>query len=119
MGGMIAAIQQGFPQAEISRASYEYQQRVEKAEAVIVGVNRYQTQTDTPIETLRIDQAAEHSQTEKLHRLRKRRNNRDVARTLDVLRKTADSKSGATDNNLMPSLLDAVRSYATLGEICG
>ncbi len=119
MGGMIPAIQQGYPQAEIARASYEYQRKVETGEAVIVGVNRYQTQTDPPIKTLRIDQSAEHAQTEKLHRLRKTRNNGDVARTLDVLRKTADSKSGASDNNLMPSLIDAVRCYATLGEICG
>jgi methylmalonyl-CoA mutase N-terminal domain/subunit len=119
MGGMIAAIKQGFPQSEISRASYEYQQKVETGEAVIVGVNRYQTENDMPIETLRIDPAAERAQTEKLHRLRETRNNGDVARTLDVLRKTADAKSGASDNNLMPSLLDAVRCYATLGEICG
>ena len=124
MGGMIAAIQNGFPQAEISRASYEFQQKVEKSEAVIVGVNRYQTQADAPIETLRIDQTAEHSQIEKLHQLRKRRNNRDVERALDVLRgvalcKPADSNLNAGQHNLMPSLLDAVRAYATLGEICG
>jgi methylmalonyl-CoA mutase N-terminal domain/subunit len=124
MGGMIAAIQQGFPQAEISRASYEFQQKVEKAEAVIVGVNRYQTGSDAPIETLRIDQAAEHSQTEKLQRLRKRRNNRDVERALELLCRVASSKateasSGDSQHNLMPSLLDAVRCYATLGEICG
>ena len=70
MGGMIAAIERGFPQAEIARASYEFQQKIEKGEAIIVGVNRYQTETEQPIETLRIDQSAENRQIEKLRRLR-------------------------------------------------
>jgi methylmalonyl-CoA mutase, N-terminal domain len=119
MGGMIAAIERGFPQAEIARASYEYQRRVEDGEAVIVGVNRFQTAAEDPIETLRVDQAAETRQIEKLRQLRKTRNNGDVERSLGVLRRAADSQTGASDHNLMPPLLDAVRSYATLGEICG
>ncbi len=115
MGGMIAAIERGFPQSEIARASYEYQQKVERGEAVIVGVNRYRTEAEEPIETLHIDQSAEDRQIEKLRQLRKKRNNGDVERTLNVLRHAADAHS----QNLMPPLLDAVRSYATLGEICG
>jgi methylmalonyl-CoA mutase, N-terminal domain len=114
MGGMIAAIQRGFPQAEIARASFDFQQRVEKGEAVVVGVNRYQTKEEKPIETLRIDQSAETTQAHKLRELRETRNNGDVARNLDKLRGAAQGKG-----NLMPYLLDAVRSYATLGEICG
>jgi methylmalonyl-CoA mutase N-terminal domain/subunit len=114
MGGMIAAIQLGFPQVEIARASYEYQQKVEKAEAVVVDVNRYRQQAEEPIEILRIDQSAEARQIEKLRQLRKKRNNEDVERTLNVLRHAADANS----QNLMPPLLDAVRSCATLGEIC-
>jgi methylmalonyl-CoA mutase, N-terminal domain len=114
MGGMIAAIQRGFPQAEIARASFDFQQRVEKGEAVVVGVNRYQTKEEKPIETLRIDQSAETTQAHKLRELRETRNNGDVARSLDKLRQAAQGKG-----NLMPYLLDAVRSYATLGEICG
>jgi methylmalonyl-CoA mutase N-terminal domain/subunit len=115
MGGMIAAIERGFPQAEIARASYEYQRKIEKGEAVVVGVNRYRVDEEKPIETLRIDPSAESRQIEKLHQLRKTRNNGDVERTLNVLRHAADAPS----QNLMPPLLDAVRSYATLGEICG
>jgi methylmalonyl-CoA mutase N-terminal domain/subunit len=115
MGGMIAAIERGFPQAEIARASYEYQQKIEKGEAVVVGVNRYRADEEKPIETLRIDPSAEGRQIEKLRQLRKTRNNGDVERTLNVLRHAADAHS----QNLMPPLIDAVRSYATLGEICG
>jgi len=115
MAGMIAAIERGFPQTEIARASYEYQQKVEKAEAVIVGVNRYTVTEEKPIETLRIEKSAEDRQIEKVRQLRKRRHNGDVERALTVLRHAADANS----QNLMPPLLDAVRSYATLGEICG
>jgi methylmalonyl-CoA mutase, N-terminal domain len=111
MGGMIAAIQQGFPQAEIASASFEFQQKVERGEAVVVGVNRYRTQEEKPIETLRIDRSAETRQAEKLRALRETRNNRDVERALAALRVCPD--------NLMPPLLEAVRCYATLGEICG
>jgi len=114
LGGMIAAIERGFPQSEIARASYEYQQKIEKAEAVIVGVNRYTVTGEKPIETLHIEKSAEDRQIEKLRQLRKTRNNGDVEHSLHVLRRAADADS----QNLMPPLLDAVRSYATLGEIC-
>ena len=114
IGGMVAAIERGFPQSEIARASYDYQQKIEKAEAVVVGVNRHTVTEEKPIETLRIEKSAEGRQIEKLRRLRKRRNNGDVERTLNVLRHAADANS----QNLMPPLLDAVRSCATLGEIC-
>ena len=121
MGGMIAAIELGFPQAEIARASYEYQRKVEQGEAVIVGVNRFKTEREEPIETLRVDRMAETRQIEKLHELRKRRNNGDVSRTLNLLRRAASaSRAGSgTGCNLMPPLLDCVRVYATVGEICG
>jgi methylmalonyl-CoA mutase N-terminal domain/subunit len=115
MGGMVVAIRQGFPQAEIARASYEFQQRVEKGDAVIVGVNRYCTKEDEPIPTLRIDRSAEIRQIGKLHELRKTRHNEDVGRALDKLRRAA---AAGENTNLMPSLIDAVRCYATLGEIC-
>jgi methylmalonyl-CoA mutase N-terminal domain/subunit len=119
MGGMIAAIERGFPQAEIARASYDYQRRVEQGEAVIVGVNRFRAGEEEPIETLRIDQSAQDRQAEKLRQLRKRRNNGDVERTLNVLRREAAVNGRESDHNLMPPLLDAVRACATLGEICG
>jgi methylmalonyl-CoA mutase N-terminal domain/subunit len=120
MGGMVAAIERGFPQAEIQRSSYEYQRKIERGEAVIVGVNRYRVEDEEPIETIRIDQSAEDRQIEKLRQLRKRRNNGDVERTLIALRRAAAvSAQDLSSRNLMPPLLDAVRAYATLGEVCG
>ena len=113
MGGMIPAIENGYPQAEISRASYEFQQKIERGEQVIVGVNKFQSAAEKPIDTLKIDQKASELQCEKLRRLRATRNNENVARTLDTLKRAAGTK-----DNLMPPLLDAVRSYATVGEIC-
>jgi methylmalonyl-CoA mutase N-terminal domain/subunit len=119
MGGMIPAIEDGYPQNEIARASYEYQRRVESGEAVVVGVNRFQTERiqpekDQPIELLRIDAAAEAKQRDKLRSLRMRRGGENVERSLDALRRAAESRE-----NLMPPTLDAVRAYATVGEICG
>ncbi len=114
MGGMIPAIHAGYPQSEIARASYDYQKRVEDGSAVIVGVNRFQASApETPIDTLRIDRAAGEHQTKKLRRLRRERHNGDVERTLSALRTAAEGKT-----NLMPPLIDAVRAFATVGEIC-
>jgi methylmalonyl-CoA mutase N-terminal domain/subunit len=114
MGGMIAAINASYPQSEIARASYEYQLQVEQGEASIVGVNRFQSkEPEQPIDTLRIDQTAYDRQAKKLHRLRKERHNGNVERSLNALRRAAEG-----DSNLMPFLIDAVRNWATVGEIC-
>ena len=113
MGGMLGAIEKGFPQSEIAGASYAFQKEVEQGKEVIVGVNKFQTKQDKPIDTLRIDQSSSDLQCEKLRRLRETRHNKDVDSTLGALRRAAQG----TDN-LMPPLLDAVRAYATLGEIC-
>jgi methylmalonyl-CoA mutase N-terminal domain/subunit len=112
MGGMIAAIEAGFPQTEIASASYRYQREIESGERTIVGVNRFQSD-DQPIELLQIDEASERRQTAKLAALRARRDNGNVQKTLDALRRAAEGTE-----NTMPLLLDAVRAYATLGEIC-
>jgi methylmalonyl-CoA mutase N-terminal domain/subunit len=112
MGGMIAAIEAGFPQSEIAQASYRYQREIEEGERVIVGVNRFQSD-DHPIELLQIDEEASRHQQEKLAALRKRRDNGRVQKALDALKRTAEGTE-----NTMPYLLDAVKSYATLGEIC-
>jgi methylmalonyl-CoA mutase N-terminal domain/subunit len=113
MGGMIPAIEANFPQGEIARASYEFQSAVEKNEQVIVGVNKFVEKEERPIELLQIDPAAEQKQVERLHALRKRRSSVAVERTLDRLRSAAH-----TGENTMPLFLDAVRAYATVGEIC-
>jgi methylmalonyl-CoA mutase, N-terminal domain len=112
MGGMIAAIEAGFPQREIAAASYRYQREVEAGERVIVGVNRFPG-SDEPIELLDIDETAATHQCTKLAALRKRRDGDKVRKSLDALRRAAEGRE-----NTMPFLLDAVRAYATLGEIC-
>jgi methylmalonyl-CoA mutase N-terminal domain/subunit len=112
MGGMIAAIEKGFPQSEIANASYRYQREVEAKEKLVVGVNAFQSEGQ-PIELLQIDQTAETHQQKKLAALRARRDQSQVSKTLDALRRAAEG----TDNT-MPFILDAVRAYATLGEIC-
>ncbi len=112
MGGMIPAIEAGFPQREIAAASYRYQREVEREERIIVGANRFQSE-DAPLDLLEIDQSAETRQQDKLARLRRRRDKAAVDKTLSELAKCAE-----TGENTMPYLLEAVRAYATLGEIC-
>ena len=112
MGGMIAAIEAGFPQTEIADASYRYQREVEAGVRTVVGVNRFQS-GDQPIELLQIDEGSARHQEQKLAALRARRDNRRVRKTLDALKRAAEGTG-----NTMPYLVDAVRAYATLGEIC-
>jgi methylmalonyl-CoA mutase N-terminal domain/subunit len=114
MGGMIAAIERGFPQTEIANASYRYQQEVERGERTIVGVNRFSMDgEETPPDLLRISQSAGEAQSAKLKKLRVERDSARVERSLNDLRHVA----GKSDN-MMPGILEAVRAYATLGEIC-
>jgi len=111
MGGMIAAIEAGFPQKEIAAASYRYQREVETGARTIVGVNRFQSENQ-PIELLQIGESAGRLQEAKLAALRQRRDNHRVRMTLDALSRAAEGTE-----NTMPRILDAVRAYATLGEI--
>jgi methylmalonyl-CoA mutase N-terminal domain/subunit len=113
MGGMITAIEEGFPQREIAQASYEYQRAIETGERKIVGVNVFREQEQRPIELLAIDESSQRRQVEKLAALRKRRSRERVETALAALRGAA---RGA--ENTMPCILEAVRAYATLGEIC-
>jgi methylmalonyl-CoA mutase, N-terminal domain len=116
MGGMVCAIERGYPQKEIADASYAYQRAVENREKLIVGVNEYVVEEEPP-ELLRIDESVRDWQAGKLERLRARRSNDAVARTLDALRRALQLEPGP-GSNTMPYLLDCVRAYATLGEIC-
>jgi len=111
-GGMVAAIERGYPQREISEASYRYQVAVDKKEKIIVGVNDFVTQ-EKPLDTLQIDETVAQRQAERLSKLRAERSAEEVARRLGGLRKAAQGSE-----NLMPYIFDAVKSYATLGEIC-
>jgi len=113
MGGMVAAIEKGFPQMEIANAAYHYQQQIDKGEKVIVGVNRYVTEEPIPVEILEINEEVEEKQLAKLKEVKRTRDSRRVIQRLSDLR--AASKS---DRNLMPYVIDAVKAYATEQEIC-
>lgn len=120
LGGMVQAIEKGFPQQEIADASYRYQQAVERGEQVVVGVNRCVAEVEEPIPLLQIDpDKAAHQQMEKIHQLKKRRDSHPVNHTLDAIRRAAQGKDPWARDLLMPKILDAVRAYATLGEIMG
>ncbi len=113
MGGMIAAIERAYPQREIADASYRYQVAVDRKEKIIVGVNAF-TGEEKPLEILQIGESVRVQQAARLRTLRAGRSNDEVNRRLSALRKAASG----TDN-LMPHIYDAVKAYATLGEICG
>jgi methylmalonyl-CoA mutase, N-terminal domain len=113
MGGMVSAIERGFPQREIAESSYRFQQAFERREKIMVGVNEFVQQDDPPIQILYIDDSASDTQLAKLDALKQRRDRDAVARALDAMRTAA-----RTTENLMPRILDAVRAYATIGEMC-
>jgi methylmalonyl-CoA mutase N-terminal domain/subunit len=114
LGGMVAAIEAGFPQREIAESAYRFQQEVERHEKIVVGVNDQSDGAAEPaMPTLYIDESAGESQLRKLEQLRASRDAGRVAWTLDALREAARST-----HNLMPPILDAVRAYATVGEMC-
>jgi len=113
MGGMVAAIERGFPQQEIAESAYRFQQAVERKEKVIVGVNEFVQSDEPPVEILYIDESASEKQLAKLERLRQTRDHDAVERSLEALRAAA-----RTTANVMPPILDAVRAYATVGEMC-
>ena len=113
-GGMIRAIQEGFPQREIERASYEYQQALERNEERVVGVNAYPEDAGAEIPVFRVDPALEREQAERLARARASRDTAHVNATLARLDAAAQ-----TTENLMPLIVDAVAARATIGEICG
>jgi methylmalonyl-CoA mutase, N-terminal domain len=112
LGGMLAAIERGWVQQEIQNAAYATQRAVDSGEATVVGVNRFKVQEEGPIPTQRIDPALETRQVERVRKLRARRDSRRWDRALDRVREAAGS-----DTNLMPAILEAVQSYATVGEI--
>ncbi len=112
MGGMVPAIERSYPQREIAEASYRYQRELDKKEKIMVGVNDYVSE-EKHLDILQIDETVAHRQAERLAKLRADRSQAEVDRRLNALRKAAEGK-----DNLMPFLFDAVKSYATVGEIC-
>jgi len=123
MGGMVKAIERGYPQKEIAESSYQYQRAVEAKEKIIVGVNEFAIEEEPP-QILYIDETVALQQTAKLKSLRERRSNEAVQRALQAVKKAASQQPNAGSNgtissaNTMPFIVDAVRAYATVGEIC-
>jgi methylmalonyl-CoA mutase N-terminal domain/subunit len=111
LGGMVAAIERGYPQREIERSAYEHQLQVEKGERVVVGVNAF-VKDAAPVPVMRVDPRTESEQVDRLRALRSRR---DAAAHLDALGRLGEAARG--DANLLPTILDAVKAYATVGEI--
>jgi methylmalonyl-CoA mutase N-terminal domain/subunit len=112
MGGMLKAIERGFVQQEIQNAAYEYQQAVDREEAVVVGVNRFEVEEEKAIPIQKIDPALEPKQIERVRALRARRDSRACK---DTLKKVEDA--ARSSENVMPRILQAVEAYATVGEI--
>ena len=114
MGGMVEAVEKGFPQREIQESAYQYQKAVERGEQTIVGVNKYQMEDeDNQIHTLVIDEGVRDHQVERLQQTRDRRDSGAVANALEKVRQAARS-----NENTMPATIEAVRANATLCEIC-
>jgi len=112
MGGMVAAIERGFPQAEIADSAYKYQKQIDSCEKAVVGVNKYATE-HPPIMIWRMKQEIEERQLRRLREVKQTRNNQKVKEHLNQIRMA--SKNG---ENLMPHIINAVREYATIQEIC-
>jgi methylmalonyl-CoA mutase N-terminal domain/subunit len=113
MGGMVTAIEQGYPQRLIAESAYRFQQAVERGEQVIVGVNEFVQEAEARIDTLYIDETTSAAQAARLDRVKRARDGARLVRALDRL-----STAAGSNENLMPPILDAVRAYATVGEMC-
>jgi methylmalonyl-CoA mutase N-terminal domain/subunit len=111
-GGVLESIRKGYIQREISESAYEYQKAVDAGEQVVVGVNKYSIKEKPVIKLLEIEEGLERKQIEKLKKLRQKRDNRKVAEALKNIKRVAKS-----DENIMPVLIEAVKTYATIGEI--
>jgi methylmalonyl-CoA mutase N-terminal domain/subunit len=114
MGGAAKAIEGGFIQKEIQDSAYNYQKDIESGKQIVVGVNKFQIEEGSPKGLLRVDPSVREDQIRRLEALKARRDNKKVSDNLSALKKAA-----GTDENLMPYILDCVKSYCTLGEICG
>jgi methylmalonyl-CoA mutase N-terminal domain/subunit len=114
MGGIVTAISNGYIQREVARQAYMYEKRIQSGELIKVGVNKYriEEEEERKIEFHEYDPARAEAQIKRLNEVRAKRDNAEVNRRLDVLRKVAESSE-----NIMPYVIDTVRAYATVGEI--
>ena len=113
MGGAPQAIENGYIQQEIQKAAYDYQKSIESKENIVVGVNKHQIEERPPENLLKVDMSVQERQLKKLKKVKEERDNQKVQATLAILKEKAQ-----TDENLFPYVLDAVKTYASLGEIC-
>jgi len=113
MGGMVAAIEKGFPQLEISDAAYKFQKQIDAGEKIMVGVNKYVSEKVEPIPFVEIDDTVETEQIKRLNAVRRKRDNKAVKKCLDDLRNAC--KKG---ENVMPYCIEAVKELASVQEIC-
>jgi len=113
LGGMLAAIEKNYPQQEIADAAYHFQNQVDEKKRIVVGVNRYATEESLPVELLELDEELERFQIEKTNRIKEQRNN---GRVRECLSRLEDACSGG--RNVMEPIIDAVKEYATLQEVC-
>jgi len=113
LGGVIPAIEQGFFQREIAASAYRYQREIDRSQRIVVGVNAYESEEPLSVPLLEMDPEGERRQRSRLARLREERDNALLGQRLEALRQAARGNA-----NLMPPILDAVRAYGTLGEIC-
>jgi len=113
MGGMLAAIEKSFPQREIADSAYHYQKQIDDNQKTVVGVNKYVTEERLPVDILEIDDTLEKMQIEKLHRVKNARDNKKVRESLEKL-----GEACAGNRNVMDFIIDAVKTHATLQEVC-
>jgi methylmalonyl-CoA mutase N-terminal domain/subunit len=113
MGGMLAAIEKNYPQQEIADAAYHYQRQIDDKEKTVVGVNKYAIDEEIPVEVLEIDKELEKLQVEKTNRVK---NERDSKKVKECLEKVGETCTGT--QNVMEPLIEAVKAYATLQEVC-
>ncbi|WP_085991961.1 acyl-CoA mutase large subunit family protein [Oceanobacillus senegalensis] len=114
MGGAVQAVEEGYMQREIHQNAYEFQKNVESKDEIIVGLNKFDLEEEVEPDLLRVDEALEKEQVESLKIVREKRNNKLVEKTLNVLKEKAKDEKA----NLIPAILEAVRAYASVGEIC-
>ena len=119
MGGAIAAIESGYVQREIQEASYAYQQAIDEGKKVIVGVNKFANENEEPQMIFRVNPEAERAQIERLAHVRKERDQALVDAALSRLEEVSREGDAGRAGNLMHPIMEAVKAYASVGEICG
>jgi methylmalonyl-CoA mutase, N-terminal domain len=113
MGGAVAAIENGYMQKQINEAAYKYQKEIETGKMIIVGLNKYRSEKEESVQVMRVNSMVEKEKIENLNKLRKERDKNKVTKSLNKIRKVATS-----DENIIYSIIDAVKNYATIGEVC-